>query len=168
MAMLPVGVALSPAQPVGMGTNYPKVSERTTEQYLKSAQCLPHCHDHSQVPDNFYVDTVTYCPINMGRASILTLIAFVSAALGQAHPDAIVAKPLPDGCASYPGYDPETDIAGPWTLTVGTNAENPSIRGFGNRDTYSASFNPRTDPKPSLRWGHVSGTGYLKFQALAM
>lgn len=92
----------------------------------------------------------------MRHTSIFSLVALIPVALGKALPDDIVAKPLPEGCASYPGYDPDTDIAGPWTVTVGMNAENPAIRGFGNNDVYSVSFNERTDPKPTLRWGHVS------------
>jgi hypothetical protein len=90
----------------------------------------------------------------MKNTSVLSLVALIPAALA-ALPNDIVAKPLPEGCASYPGYNPDTDIAGPWVITVGMDAENPAIRGFGDTDVYSVAFDGR---RPSLRWGHVSPT----------
>lgn len=87
--------------------------------------------------------------------TLASLLASLPAAI-CALPDDVVAVPLPDTCASYPQYDTETGVAGPWILHV-VNSENPAIEGFGNTDTYSVSFNSSTDRKPTLRWGHVSG-----------
>lgn len=83
-------------------------------------------------------------------------LAFASALASAfaALPD-VTIKELPASCSSYPGYNADTGIAGPWTLQV-VSSENPAIEGFGDTDVYSVSYNPNTDRKPSLRWGYVS------------
>ncbi|KAH7128617.1 hypothetical protein B0J11DRAFT_275125 [Dendryphion nanum] len=88
----------------------------------------------------------------MKTAIFTSLLATLPAAL--ALPE-VVAKPLPEGCASYPGYNAETGVAGPWVLKL-VNSENTAIDGFSDTSHYSISFNPRTDRKPTLRWGFIN------------
>ncbi|KAF2262130.1 hypothetical protein CC78DRAFT_535020 [Lojkania enalia] len=84
-------------------------------------------------------------------AASLALVSFSYAAL----PNDVVVKSLPDGCASYPLYDANTGVAGPWTLKTWRN-EDPNIRGFGNTHVYSVKFDPRVDRKPTIRWGYIT------------
>lgn len=72
-----------------------------------------------------------------------------------ALPDDVTAVPLPEACSSYPGYNADTDTAGPWNVKL-ANSENPAIDGFSNTDVYSIAFNPGVDRKPTIRWGQVS------------
>ena len=85
----------------------------------------------------------------------LALAAFVATLRPALALPSVVAKALPDACSSYPGYNADTRQAGPWILKV-VDSENAAIEGFGNTDVYSIAYNPRTDPKPSIRWGSVS------------
>ncbi|KAF2789297.1 hypothetical protein K505DRAFT_284607 [Melanomma pulvis-pyrius CBS 109.77] len=84
----------------------------------------------------------------------LILASFLAAVLPTAFslPE-VTIKELPAGCASYPGYDEETKVAGPWTLQV-TNSENTTMEGFGDISTYSLGFDPRYGPY--LRWGAIT------------
>ncbi|KAF2193123.1 hypothetical protein K469DRAFT_735140 [Zopfia rhizophila CBS 207.26] len=67
----------------------------------------------------------------------------------------VTVKPLPDGCSSYPLYHEDSGIAGPWLIQA-VSTENTAIEGYTDTDVYSISFNPRTDRKPSLRWGAIT------------
>jgi hypothetical protein len=67
----------------------------------------------------------------------------------------VTPKELPATCSSYPKYNADTDIAGPWQLEV-VHSDNPAIEGFGDSRVYSISYDPNTDRKPTLRWGYVS------------
>lgn len=78
-----------------------------------------------------------------------------------ALPD-VVTEDLLYGCASYPGYDAETNVAGPWNMQT-VNDENSAIESFRNTNVYSVSFNPGTDRRPSLRWGYMSPTPSASF-----
>jgi len=80
---------------------------------------------------------------------ILAVSAFVASAV--AIPD-VTAKQLPAGCSSYPGYQADSNTAGPWTVQV-SNSDNPAIEGFSDTSVYSIAVN---GGRPSLRWGYVS------------
>ncbi|KAI0010878.1 hypothetical protein F4779DRAFT_575809 [Xylariaceae sp. FL0662B] len=87
----------------------------------------------------------------------LALASLIASAvpLAQAIPD-VTVKALPTGdCSVYPGYDASSGTAGPWTIAV-VDSENAAIEGFSDTSVYSISFNPSTDPKPSLRWGYIT------------
>lgn len=88
----------------------------------------------------------------MKLLAVSSLLVSIPAAL-CALPEDITAKPLPEGCASYPQYDAETDIAGPWLLEVGDNAENSNIRGFFDTGVYNVGIK---GGKPYMRWGHIT------------
>lgn len=88
----------------------------------------------------------------MKTSVLASLLASLPAAF--ALPE-VVAKPLPEGCQSYPQYNADTDIAGPWVIKL-VNSENTAIDGFGNTNYHSVSFDPRVDRKPKLRWGHIN------------
>ncbi|KAI0179434.1 hypothetical protein GGR52DRAFT_306621 [Hypoxylon sp. FL1284] len=75
--------------------------------------------------------------------------------LATATPD-VTAKALPsEDCSSYPGYDAASNTAGPWTIQL-VDSDNAAIEGFSDTSTYSISFDPSTDTKPSLRWGRIT------------
>ncbi|KAI1140058.1 hypothetical protein F5Y05DRAFT_377073 [Hypoxylon sp. FL0543] len=77
------------------------------------------------------------------------------APLARATPD-VTVKVLPsEDCSSYPGYDAASNTAGPWTIQL-VDSDNTAIEGFSDTSVYSISFNPNTDPKPSLRWGSIT------------
>jgi len=64
----------------------------------------------------------------------------------------VTIKALPAGCASYPGYNADTNTAGPWSLTV-SDSENPDLNNFGPMSAYSLAVGSRG---PVMRWGYVS------------
>ncbi|KAF2109949.1 hypothetical protein BDV96DRAFT_604427 [Lophiotrema nucula] len=68
-----------------------------------------------------------------------------------ALPD-VTAKPLPDGCSSYPAYNTDTGVAGPWNIQA-FNTENIAIEGFTDTNIYSISIVNR---KPTMRWGFIT------------
>ncbi|KAF2028353.1 hypothetical protein EK21DRAFT_101945 [Setomelanomma holmii] len=70
----------------------------------------------------------------------------------------VTIKALPAGCASYPGYNADTGIAGPWSLTV-SDSENPDLLNYGPSTVYSLSYSPSTGPV--MRWGYLV-LGYTK------
>ncbi|KAF2004782.1 hypothetical protein P154DRAFT_586440 [Amniculicola lignicola CBS 123094] len=86
--------------------------------------------------------------------SFVLATALFSAPLAYALPG-VVAKPLPKGCSSYPGYDKNSDIAGPWTLKS-TNTDNPTIENHGNTAVFSLSYNSPIDQYPTLRRGYIT------------
>lgn len=61
-------------------------------------------------------------------------------------------KALPAGCASYPDYNADTKVAGPWSITVAA-AENPALFNYGTSTSYSLAVGSQG---PVMRWGHVS------------
>jgi hypothetical protein len=63
----------------------------------------------------------------------------------------VTIKALPAGCASYPGYNAESQTAGPWSMTV-SDAENPDLINFGPSNTYSLAIGSQG---PVMRWGYV-------------
>ncbi|KAL5115123.1 hypothetical protein ACEQ8H_006959 [Pleosporales sp. CAS-2024a] len=65
----------------------------------------------------------------------------------------VTIKPLPAGCASYPGYDADSNTAGPWSLTV-SDAENPALVNMGPTTSYSLAVN--SQGQPVMRWGYVN------------
>ncbi|KAL7622717.1 hypothetical protein AAE478_006395 [Parahypoxylon ruwenzoriense] len=85
--------------------------------------------------------------------ALASLLASVPLAL--AVPD-VTVKTLPsEDCSSFPGYDAATNTAGPWTIQL-VDSDNAAIEGFSDTSVYSVSFNPNTDPKPTLRWGSIT------------
>lgn len=88
----------------------------------------------------------------MKTTVLASLLASLPAAF--ALPD-VVAKPLPDGCQSYPGYNPDTGVAGPWVIKL-VHSENTAIDGFSDTSFHSVKYNPRVDRKPTIRWGHIN------------
>jgi len=64
----------------------------------------------------------------------------------------VTIKALPAGCASYPGYNADTNTAGPWSLTV-SDSENTELNNFGPMSAYSLAVGSRG---PVMRWGYVS------------
>ncbi|KAF2010484.1 hypothetical protein BU24DRAFT_454847 [Aaosphaeria arxii CBS 175.79] len=88
----------------------------------------------------------------MKSFAIASLLLSAPAAL--ALPD-VVAQALPEGCASYPGYNEDTGIAGPWVLQT-VDTENAAINGFSDISVYSIAYNPATDRKPTIRWGFIN------------
>ncbi|KAJ4289072.1 hypothetical protein N0V90_011414 [Kalmusia sp. IMI 367209] len=69
-----------------------------------------------------------------------------------AVPD-VTVKELPTGCSSYPGYNADTDLAGPWTVQV-SNSDNPAIEGFSDTSAYSLAIG--NNGRPTLRWGYLT------------
>lgn len=65
----------------------------------------------------------------------------------------ITARALPADCSSYPLYDQDSGIAGPWILNL-ANSDNADIEGWGDSDVYSISYSPATGPV--MRFGYVS------------
>lgn len=64
----------------------------------------------------------------------------------------VTIKALPAGCASYPGYNADSQTAGPWSVTV-SDAENPDLVNFGTSTSYSLAVSSQG---PVMRWGYVS------------
>jgi hypothetical protein len=63
----------------------------------------------------------------------------------------VTIKALPAGCASYPGYNADSQTAGPWSMIV-SDAENPDLLRFGPSTSYSLSIGSQG---PVMRWGYV-------------
>jgi len=63
----------------------------------------------------------------------------------------VTIKALPAGCASYPGYDADSQTAGPWSMIV-SDSENPDLLRFGPSTSYSLSVGSQG---PVMRWGYV-------------
>jgi hypothetical protein len=80
--------------------------------------------------------------------SLATLLAAIPSTL--ALPE-VTIKALPADCSSYPGYDADSQIAGPWILNM-VNSDNPDLENFGNSVVYSLSVSQNG---PSMRWGYV-------------
>jgi hypothetical protein len=80
--------------------------------------------------------------------SVATLLAALPSTL--ALPE-VTIKALPADCSSYPGYNAESDTAGPWILQL-NNSDNPDLESFGDSVVYSLSVGPSG---PSMRWGYV-------------
>jgi hypothetical protein len=81
---------------------------------------------------------------NIVRSAILIAALLMSSVLSLPN---ITVVPLPNTCASYPGYDNTTDQAGPWIPI----AESPgnTVDGF--------KFEPIfLTPSGDLKWGFVS------------
>ncbi|KAI1496467.1 hypothetical protein F5X99DRAFT_71380 [Biscogniauxia marginata] len=88
-------------------------------------------------------------------AKLAVASLLISAPLALAIPD-VTAKALPlNDCSSFPGYDADSNTAGPWTIQL-VDSENKAIEGFSDISRYSISYNPGTDTKPSLRWGSIT------------
>ncbi|KAF2801773.1 uncharacterized protein BDZ99DRAFT_512829 [Mytilinidion resinicola] len=88
----------------------------------------------------------------MVSKSVAFAVATFLYSLPAAHAvPAVTVSALPAGCSSYPGYDADTGVAGPWVLqTVST--DNTAIEGFSDTSVYSVAF----DTKPELRWGSIT------------
>ncbi|KAH7385519.1 hypothetical protein DE146DRAFT_667318 [Phaeosphaeria sp. MPI-PUGE-AT-0046c] len=76
----------------------------------------------------------------------------VAALQARAALPAVEIKALPAGCASYPNYNADTKIAGPWSITVAA-AENPDLVNYGTSTSYSLAIE---NQRPVMRWGYVN------------
>jgi hypothetical protein len=83
-------------------------------------------------------------------AQLLSVTALVAAAM--AFPD-VTVKQLPAGCASYPGYNPDTGETEPFLVQV-VDSENPAIEGFSDTSDWSVGIGAQG--RPFMRWGYVS------------
>ncbi|KAH5694875.1 hypothetical protein HBI44_132710 [Parastagonospora nodorum] len=93
-------------------------------------------------------------------AKSLALASIVSTTLAGSIPHIqsrstlpdVTIKALPAGCASYPGYNADSQTAGPWSMIV-SDAENPDLLRFGPSTSYSLSIGSQG---PVMRWGYVN------------
>lgn len=85
----------------------------------------------------------------LGNSFVQLAALLCAAALPRvlAVPD-VTAVPISGGCAAYPNYDADTQVAGPWLLKV-VNSGNASIEGFGDTVDFSRGAT-------GIRWGYVS------------
>lgn len=81
--------------------------------------------------------------------SAAALVGILPSALALPN---VTAKALPADCSSYPLYNADTGIAGPWILNL-ASSDNADIAGWGDSNVYSYSYSPATGPV--MRWGYV-------------
>jgi hypothetical protein len=86
-------------------------------------------------------------------SALSTAVASIAPIQPRAALPDVTIKALPAGCASYPQYNPDAKLAGPWSMTVAA-AENPDLVGFGPSTSYSLAIGAQG--RPYMRWGHVS------------
>ena len=67
----------------------------------------------------------------------------------------LTIKELPAQCSSYPGYNADTNSAGPWSVMT-TGSDNPKLVDIGLTTTYAVGFDPNSQRGPYMRWGYVS------------
>ncbi|KAI5856214.1 hypothetical protein GGS23DRAFT_400978 [Durotheca rogersii] len=88
----------------------------------------------------------------LAELTLASLLASLPLAL--AVPE-VTVKALPSDCSSFPGYNAAANTAGPWTVEL-ANSENAAIESFSDTSVYSIKYDPRTDSRPTLRWGSIT------------
>lgn len=83
--------------------------------------------------------------------SIAALIAALPTAF--ALPE-VTIEALPADCSSYPQYNKESDIAGPWIVRL-KDSDNAALEGYGDSIVDSYSTDPATHQQ-IMSSGHVS------------
>ncbi|KAJ4376875.1 hypothetical protein N0V86_006311 [Didymella sp. IMI 355093] len=93
--------------------------------------------------------------------SIAAVLAALPATLALPN---VTAKALPADCSSYPDYNEQTGIAGPWILNL-ANSDNADIEGWGDSDVYSVANSPTG---PEMRWGYITIVSNNQFAKTAL
>jgi hypothetical protein len=117
-------------------------------------------HPHSLTATPTIVSKIHSSLTSIMFAKSIALASVLSTALAGSIPlihtrstlPDVTIKALPAGCTSYPGYNTDSQTAGPWSMIV-SDSENPDLLNFGPSNTYSLAIDSRG--RPVMRWGYV-------------
>ena len=84
----------------------------------------------------------------------LSIAAFIAALPTAFALPEVTIKALPADCSSYPQYNKESAIAGPWIVQL-RDSDNAALEGYGDSIVDSYSIDPATQQQ-IMYSGHVS------------
>jgi hypothetical protein len=89
---------------------------------------------------------------NLSAATLLAALPSALALPSTVALPKVTIKALPADCSSYPGYNADSNTAGPWIVQL-NKSDNPALESFGDSVIYSTS----TDPSGvvTMSSGHV-------------